>query len=79
MLDSDTYEVIIFDSCAYWGHDEADLGTWRAARDVAAVHLSGEKGGNTLVKWLVGDKNIGSLCKTPVLLVEKRPTISKFN
>ena len=31
-LDSDTQEVIIFDSCAYWGHNEADLGTWRASR-----------------------------------------------
>ena len=32
MHDSDTYEVIIFDSCAYWGHSEADLGLWRASR-----------------------------------------------
>ena len=32
MLDSDTQEVIIFDFCAYWGHNEADLGTCRASR-----------------------------------------------
>ena len=32
MLDSDTKQVIIFDSCACWGHDEASLGTWRASR-----------------------------------------------
>ncbi|KAI4253186.1 MAG: hypothetical protein LQ352_003837 [Teloschistes flavicans] len=23
-------EPMIFDSCAFWGHNEADLGTWRA-------------------------------------------------
>ena len=32
MRDSDTNEVIIFDSCAFWGHNEADLGSWRAPR-----------------------------------------------
>lgn len=32
MLDSDSYEVIIFDSCAYWGRNEADLETWRVSR-----------------------------------------------
>ncbi|KAK4222959.1 hypothetical protein QBC38DRAFT_512662 [Podospora fimiseda] len=32
MTDMDTGEVILFDSCAFWGHSEADLGTWRAAR-----------------------------------------------
>ena len=32
ILDSDSDRVIIFDSCAYWGHNEADLGTWRASR-----------------------------------------------
>jgi hypothetical protein len=25
MLDADTGEIIIFDSCAFWGHNEADL------------------------------------------------------
>lgn len=32
MLDADTDEVMIFDSCAYWGHNESDLGSWRAPR-----------------------------------------------
>ena len=27
MLDSDAQEVIVFDFCAYWGHNKADLGT----------------------------------------------------
>jgi protein-ribulosamine 3-kinase len=30
--DADTNEIMIFDSCAFWGHNEADLGTWRAPR-----------------------------------------------
>ncbi|KAG8161739.1 hypothetical protein KVR01_008726 [Diaporthe batatas] len=32
MLDVETSDVILFDSCAFWGHNEADLGTWRAPR-----------------------------------------------
>lgn len=32
MLDAETRKVILFDSCAFWGHNEADLGTWRAPR-----------------------------------------------
>ena len=32
MPDSVTGEVMIFDSCAFWGHFEADLGSWRAPR-----------------------------------------------
>ena len=32
MRDSDTNEIILFDSCAFWGHNEADLGSWRAPR-----------------------------------------------
>ncbi|KAH8597393.1 Fructosamine kinase-domain-containing protein [Bisporella sp. PMI_857] len=32
MLDADTGEIILFDSCAFWGHNEADLGPWRAPR-----------------------------------------------
>ncbi|KAG8529169.1 uncharacterized protein KY384_005804 [Bacidia gigantensis] len=32
MLDADSDDVIVFDSCAYWGHNEADLGSWRAPR-----------------------------------------------
>lgn len=32
MPDVDTNEIIIFDSCAFWGHNEADLGSWRAPR-----------------------------------------------
>lgn len=32
MPDAQTHEILIFDSCAYWGHNEADLGTWRAPR-----------------------------------------------
>ncbi|KAL8964203.1 MAG: hypothetical protein Q9183_004619 [Haloplaca sp. 2 TL-2023] len=30
--DALTGEPIIFDSCAFWGHNEADLGSWRADR-----------------------------------------------
>ncbi|KAL8787817.1 MAG: hypothetical protein Q9213_002004 [Squamulea squamosa] len=30
--DALTDEPIIFDSCAFWGHNEADLGSWRAPR-----------------------------------------------
>ena len=32
MPDVDTDEIMIFDSCAFWGHNEADLGSWRAPR-----------------------------------------------
>ena len=32
MPDADTDKIIIFDSCAFWGHTEADLGSWKAAR-----------------------------------------------
>ncbi|KAL1608520.1 hypothetical protein SLS60_003462 [Paraconiothyrium brasiliense] len=32
MPDADTGEIMIFDSCAFWGHNEADLGPWRAPR-----------------------------------------------
>ena len=32
MPDADTGEIMIFDSCAYWGHNESDLGSWRAPR-----------------------------------------------
>ncbi|KAI9760343.1 MAG: hypothetical protein M4579_001747 [Chaenotheca gracillima] len=32
MPDADTDKIIIFDSCAYWGHNESDLGSWRAPR-----------------------------------------------
>lgn len=32
MLDTDTREIMIFNSCVYWGHSEADLGLWRAPR-----------------------------------------------
>lgn len=32
MLDFETNQVILFDSCAFWGHNEADLGTWRSSR-----------------------------------------------
>ncbi|CAF9913063.1 MAG: hypothetical protein ALECFALPRED_008620 [Alectoria fallacina] len=30
--DVHTGEILIFDSCAFWGHNEADLGTWSAPR-----------------------------------------------
>ena len=30
--DVDTGKIMIFDSCAFWGHNEADLGSWRAPR-----------------------------------------------
>ncbi|KAI4280194.1 MAG: hypothetical protein L6R38_004637 [Xanthoria sp. 2 TBL-2021] len=30
--DAVTDEPIIFDACAFWGHNEADLGPWRAPR-----------------------------------------------
>ena len=32
MPDADTDEIMIFDSCTYWGHNESDLGSWRAPR-----------------------------------------------
>ena len=32
MPDADTDRIMIFDSCAYWGHNESDLGSWRAPR-----------------------------------------------
>ncbi|OAG39946.1 hypothetical protein AYO21_05819 [Fonsecaea monophora] len=32
MPDADTDQVVLFDSCAMWGHHEADLGSWRAPR-----------------------------------------------
>ncbi len=32
MPDAQTNEILIFDSCAFWGHNEADLGSWRAPR-----------------------------------------------
>jgi len=32
MLEKDTGKIIIFDSCAFWGHNECDLGSWRAPR-----------------------------------------------
>lgn len=32
MPDANTGETMIFDSCAFWGHSEADLGSWRASR-----------------------------------------------
>ncbi|KAJ4302694.1 hypothetical protein N0V90_001584 [Kalmusia sp. IMI 367209] len=32
MPDADTGEIIMFDSCAFWGHNEAELGPWRAPR-----------------------------------------------
>ncbi|KAK7416889.1 hypothetical protein QQX98_004947 [Neonectria punicea] len=32
MADNDTGNIIVFDSCAFWGHNEADLGSWRAPR-----------------------------------------------
>ncbi len=33
MVDANTDEIVIFDSCAYWGHNESDLGVWRALCD----------------------------------------------
>ena len=32
MPDGNTDKIMIFDSCAFWGHNEADLGSWRASR-----------------------------------------------
>ena len=32
MLDADTGETMVFDSCAFWGHNEAEMGSWRAER-----------------------------------------------
>ena len=32
MPDADTDTIMLFDSCAYWGHNESDLGSWRAPR-----------------------------------------------
>ncbi len=32
MLDAGTDKIMLFDSCAFWGHNEADLGPWRAQR-----------------------------------------------
>ena len=30
--DANTDEIMMFDSCAFWGHNEFDLGSWRAPR-----------------------------------------------
>ena len=30
--DAQTNEICIFDSCAFWGHNEVELGSWRAPR-----------------------------------------------
>lgn len=32
LVDAITKDVVMFDSCAYWGHHESDLGSWRARR-----------------------------------------------
>lgn len=32
MVEVRTKRLILFDSCAFWGHNEADMGSWRAAR-----------------------------------------------
>ena len=32
MPDADNDEIILFNSCAYWGHNESDLGSWRTPR-----------------------------------------------
>lgn len=32
MPDYETGQIIIFDSCAFWGHNEVDSGSWRASR-----------------------------------------------
>lgn len=32
MMDANTDKLVIFDSCAVWGHNEADIATWRAPR-----------------------------------------------
>ena len=32
MPDADTDKIMLFDSCAFWGHSESDLGSWRAPR-----------------------------------------------
>jgi len=32
MTDADTGKMILFDSCAFWGHNEVNLGSWRAPR-----------------------------------------------
>jgi protein-ribulosamine 3-kinase len=32
MPDADTNQIILFDSCGYWGHNESELGPWRAPR-----------------------------------------------
>lgn len=32
MPDAQTGQIYIFDSCAFWGYNEADLGSWRALR-----------------------------------------------
>lgn len=31
-VEANTEKIILFDSCAFWGHNEADLGPWRAPR-----------------------------------------------
>ncbi|KAF1969195.1 hypothetical protein BU23DRAFT_582832 [Bimuria novae-zelandiae CBS 107.79] len=31
-IDAESKKLMIFDSCAYWGHNEADLGSWQAPR-----------------------------------------------
>jgi protein-ribulosamine 3-kinase len=32
MLDAHSGDRIMFDSCAFWGHNKAELGPWRAPR-----------------------------------------------
>lgn len=33
-MDADTGEVFVFDTCAFYGHSEYDIGNWRAPRHV---------------------------------------------
>ena len=32
MTDANSGKIMMFDSCAFWGHNEAELGPWRAPR-----------------------------------------------
>ncbi|KAK3316749.1 hypothetical protein B0H66DRAFT_304929 [Apodospora peruviana] len=42
MVDEDTSKVMIFDSCAYWSHNEAELGTWRSTQNKSGPPYSSE-------------------------------------
>ena len=60
MPDSETGTIMIFDSCAYWGHNESDLGSWRAPRYLLGGAYLGEYRrtmGISAPRWDWDDRN----------------------